>query len=104
MIERPNEYDLRQYELMRKTLSSFDKGETDLPDLIATLDALLAALEDAPEDWRKAFQAEWWTLEQVYAVALDRGQDAMAGENGSMVQGAVARLKDLVAERAVRSG
>lgn len=103
MTERQNEKDLRQYGLMRKTLSLFEKGETDLPGLIATLDALLAALEDAPEDWRKAFQEEWWTLEQVYAVSLDRGKDAMAGENGSIIQGAVARLKDLVAEHAVGS-
>ena len=62
-------------------------------------------LSDAtPEEWKEAFQSEWWTLEQVYAVALDRGQDPMSGEGGAMVREATARLRDLLADGAAGPG
>lgn len=103
MSWRPTEYDSRQCDLMREALSSFERGECELPALISFLDASLAAMESAPTKWREAFQVQWWTLEQVHAVALDRSEDPMADENGQLVRRAVARLKHLLSEGAVGS-
>jgi len=103
MTGEVEEYNQRQYALMRRALLAFERGESDLCQLINVLKSLLCALQCAAESWKGSFQEEWWTLEQVYAVALDRGQDPMAGENGAMVRQAVARLKDLVAENVAGS-
>lgn len=100
----PTEYDARQCMLIRRALSAFEDGELELSSLIMTLDSLLATLEGSPEEWKRAFQEEWWTLEQVYAAAIDRGQNPMDGENGQMVRSAVARLKGLVSESASGPG
>ncbi len=103
MMDEAKEYDQRQYVLMRRALAAFERDESNLGQLISTLKSLLCVLRSAQESWKEEFEGEWWTLEQVYSVALDRGQDPMSGENGAMVREAIARLIGLVAQNELRS-
>jgi hypothetical protein len=41
------------------------------------LPLLLFAIEETSEDWQRAFQDEWGTLEVSYALALDHGDPVL---------------------------
>ena len=71
----------------------------DLPSLVSGLEALLASLEAADQAWVDRFRNEWWTLEQVYAVALDRGQTELSAEEASEIAKTIAKMKPLLADR-----
>jgi hypothetical protein len=92
-------YDKRQYNLMIEHLRRFEEGASDLSSLIGGLDALLECLEAPDEEWKQRFWSEWWTLEQVYAVALERGQTELSAEEQALVNQAVNNIKQLLAER-----
>ena len=66
-----SERELRQYRLMRDRLRGFIAGTLGISDAISDLEGLLFALEETPEEWRRAFQEEWGTLEVFYAIALE---------------------------------
>lgn len=63
----------RQLTLMADRLVRFRSGEVPLRRLIDDLNSLWSELE-VPGDWSERFRSHWWTLEQVYSVAVDRGQ------------------------------
>lgn len=92
-------YDQRQFSLMIEHLRRFEEGASDLSSLIAGLDALLNCLEAPDEEWKQRFRSEWWTLEQVYAVALHHGQTELPAEEEVLVNQAVTNMKQLLAER-----
>jgi hypothetical protein len=93
------EYDKRQYDLMAEHLRRFEEGSSNLGTLVAGLDSLMACLEAPDQEWIQRFRSEWWTLEQVYAVALDRGKTELSAEDEALVNEAVAKMKQLLAER-----
>ena len=70
------DFDQRQFASMAEHLRRYEHGEADLGSLIAGLEALLLCLEGADENWKAAFRREWGILEEVYAVALDRVEQA----------------------------
>jgi hypothetical protein len=50
-----------------------------------------------PSQWRDEFRGHWWTLEQVYAVALDRDElAALPGDAVSDIEEAVSGLEELL--------
>jgi len=61
----------RQLKAMLEQLRLFQHGEVDLWSLIASLESLMNALEEAPEPWLSDFRKHWGVLEEVYAVAVD---------------------------------
>ncbi len=79
------EQDQKQYQLMANYLHQFKKGQLQLDRLINVLEALLEALQMPDEKWKENFRSEWWTLEQVYAVALDREQTTLSPEDHNLV-------------------
>jgi hypothetical protein len=102
--------DKRQYKMMMEQLERFEEGKIDLGSVIASLETLLTSLQAAEKAWQDAFRSEWWTLEQVYAVALDQqergvGVDAEAiigdPENQKLITEAVENMKGLLAEQIV---
>ncbi|MFJ9884952.1 hypothetical protein ACIQRW_03720 [Streptomyces sp. NPDC091287] len=69
MSESPNVQWLR--EGVHQSIQKYRAGEIALRNLIGDLDSVSSALEESPlgEDLR----SHWWVLEEIYAVALDRG-------------------------------
>jgi len=67
--ERDTEGRLRDH--AAQTLSEYRAGNLSLRRLIDALDSVWNSLETS--GWRDEFRGHWWTLEQIYSVALDRG-------------------------------
>ncbi len=91
-----NSYDERQYTLMRNFIHEFEQGNLKIAKLIDNLSGLLDCLEQAEEEWRNAFKSEWWTLEQVYAVACYRGEKILTYESEALVYEAIDNMKSLL--------
>jgi hypothetical protein len=89
--------DRRQLELLRERLFLYERDEIPLRTLIADLDFLIEAFEGADAAWREALRKEWAILEEVNAVALDRGVTELDPESERLVDRAVHGLFELVA-------
>jgi hypothetical protein len=93
------EYDLRQYELMRDRLEAYEAGVISLHKLIEDLRGLLEALENASPTWRDDFRSNWWTLEQIYAAAIDRKQlEQLTAESHPLITETLHSLHELVSK------
>ena len=80
----------------RGALDDFRAGSTSLRDLITRLEDVWDSLPES--DWKIEFRGYWWTLEQVYAVAIDRQElDALPADAVVDVEEAVSGLEALVA-------
>lgn len=65
--------------------------------LVAELESLYALFTDAGGGLSKAaFEEHWATLEEVFAVALDRKQEALDEAGTALVCHAVAALRSVV--------
>ncbi len=96
-----NEHHLRQLRLMRDLLQQYDSSKinlSSLSNLIGGLDTLLALLETADEEWKRAFRRQWGILEIEYAVALDREQTALSSDGIARISRAVEEMRRLLAE------
>ncbi len=63
------------------------------------MEALSAALEHPAPDFLKNFHEQWFDLEQVFAVALDRRDEDVVADNNELIQRALEVLSSLVAEQ-----
>lgn len=89
--------ELRQYELMLDRLEAFTRGAISLRTLIEDLRSLVEALELPSQAWKEDFASEWWNLEQVYAVAIDRNElDHLPAESKKLIDRAVASMRGMV--------
>ncbi len=99
-----SERERRQYTLMRDKLSEFHSGALSIGSLIDSLSALLDNTEDASTQWLDEFREHWWTLEQIYAVELDREeQGELPPESLSLVSATVSSLQKLVEKALMES-
>lgn len=69
MTEDPTP-DQRLRAIARQSLANYRRGEISLKRLVDNLDEVWSNLELST--WREEFRGHWWTLEQVYASAVDR--------------------------------
>ena len=88
----------RPYLLIRKCLQQFDNNELTFDRLIHELEAVLQTFPNSDEKWKEKFRSEWWTLEQVYAVACDRGETTLNPENENLVYETLENMKNLLKE------
>jgi hypothetical protein len=87
--------DLRLRTVASSALGGYRAGSVPLRRLIDDLDAVWNNLSSS--EWSDDFRGHWWTLEQVYAVALDRGQlNAMPSDSLAAIDEAIAGLEALV--------
>ena len=93
--------DDRQYQLINSYIKEFEEGKLNLRSLIQTLSELLESLTTTDLKWKDAFQSEWWTLEQVYAVAIDRGEAKLGLESQDLVEEAIGNMKHLWSKQKV---
>jgi hypothetical protein len=56
-----------------RDISQYDGKRSYLGSLIGDLNAVWHAHEEWEADVRRRFRSEWITLEELYALALDRG-------------------------------
>jgi len=76
-------------------LSGYKMGKTSLRRLVDDLDVVWNGV--GPSDWGDEFRSHWWTLEQIYAVALDRGElDSLSAVYLTAIQEATTALEALV--------
>ena len=92
------DHDKRQLLLMKEQIASFEAGSLHLGYLVRDLEALNDSLQSVPESWREAFHQEWWTLEQVFAVGLDRNEERLCEENLRLVEEAIRNMKRLLVQ------
>jgi hypothetical protein len=87
--------DQRLRDSIAVSLARFRSGEILLGELVDRLDS--AWNEVAPSKWRDDFRGHWWTLEQVYAVAIDRGElDALPPDAASDITEAIEGIESLL--------
>lgn len=84
---------------MLKSIGEYEDSVIDLNQLINDLYNTLENLTSTPTEWEEEFRSEWWTLEQVYAVALDRQDFNFSVETENMIMDSVNRMKSLLNER-----
>jgi hypothetical protein len=76
-------------------LEDYRDGQTSLAQLVNDLDAVWSDL--SPSEWRDEFRGHWWTLEQVYAVGIDREELAeLPADARSDIDEAVAGIESLL--------
>nr|RNJ64595.1 MAG: hypothetical protein EDM05_35665 [Leptolyngbya sp. IPPAS B-1204]RNJ64634.1 MAG: hypothetical protein EDM05_35465 [Leptolyngbya sp. IPPAS B-1204] len=85
-------------QLIEKYIREFEEERLQIGNLINHLQTVLDAIEENKKEWVDAFRSEWWTLEQVYAVALDRGETSLSWESRTLVHEAIHNMKLLLKE------
>ncbi len=98
---------------MLGTIHRYEQGQIKLDTLLNNLEALSQCVEDAPEDWLAALQAEMGTLNQTYAAACihDEGSRKAGGkqmleltsEEYENVCEALTKIKDLISAQTDRA-
>lgn len=91
-----DKHDNKQYQLMKDHITEFEEGKLGLDQLINALYGLLKSLQTTEEEWIDKFQSEWWTLEQVYAVALDRKETTLNSDSQNLVYETLENMKTLL--------
>jgi hypothetical protein len=104
MKDQDGEYQLRQIRQIAFRLDQFEQGKIKLSSLIQDIRGLLAALPATDKQWKQAMEAEWWTLEQIYAVSLDRGSDALLTSNRLLISEAVSNMRALLRKKEGQPG
>lgn len=97
-----SEYDLRQLRLMRDALQRYDRSNTvleKLSHLLAHLEALVHVLELVDEHWKFRFLGKLGVLDEVYAVAVDKGRTTLTADDVQLVSRALEEIEKLVSER-----
>jgi hypothetical protein len=91
-----SEREARQLHLASVALVSYRDRTLELASLVQRLGALLDEFRLQDPDWVEEFRRNWWTLEQVHAVSLDRELVGIPDDLQVMVDEAVDLLGFLV--------
>ncbi|MFJ9775511.1 hypothetical protein ACIRVF_30410 [Kitasatospora sp. NPDC101157] len=79
----------------RQSVKSYRSGGITLRQLIDDLDAIWSNL--AQSAWSENLRSQWWVLEEIYAVALDRGDlERLPREDRQLIEGALDELDQLL--------
>jgi hypothetical protein len=82
-------------DLIAQKMASFRAGEASLRELVDYLNSVWNDIP--PSEWRDVFRGHWWTLEQVYAVAVDRDElYALPSDAASDIRDALEGIESLL--------
>ncbi len=96
MVNDERAYNHRQLKLMEQTIERFRRGEIGIGKLVSDLDALVSALHNPDESWRKAFASDWGKLEDIHAMLLTETEPNLRGSDHEDVANALAGLVSLI--------
>jgi hypothetical protein len=88
--------DKNQYQLMKKYIEEFEDRKLRLDELIKNLEEIIESFKITEQKWKDLFHSEWWTLEQIYAVALYREEKILDTESHNSVYEAIDNMKSLL--------
>ena len=88
----------RHLQQMQLSLGSYPASVSSLGRMVAELEALHALLGSRDDTWKKRFYGQWASLEEVFAVALDRQMEALDEEGNRIVSAAIFELRAIVDE------
>ena len=57
---------------MYECLKGFEVGNVNLRVLISSLRGLINVLQEPEDEWKTSFLCEWWTLEEIYSLELQK--------------------------------
>lgn len=92
------EQDWRLLEQMRMSLRYAPASVVALGRLVAELEPLSQQLAAPDREWQRRFLVHWGTLEEVFAVALDRNLETLDVQGAAIVDSALAELRVLADE------
>jgi hypothetical protein len=81
---------------MLDAVGRYEGAEISLGKLVRDLEALLEALDCIPDTWRESFVIAWGDLEQVHAVALDRGASNLNDQEIRLIGDALKAIRAMV--------
>lgn len=90
------ERERRQLTLASEVLKGYRDQGPKLDAVIADLDALWSEFRLQSDEWLNVYRGHWWSLEQVYAVVLDRELDRIPEDHRVLVDEAIDQLGFLV--------
>ena len=80
---------------MSATIAAFEGGRLPFHALVGELEAAIGYLPDTQPE-KNLLHEEWWTLEQVNAVMLDRKLPDLSSEHLTLVQNTLANFRHLL--------
>lgn len=81
----------------RDTVARYRSGVISFPLLVDSLYAIISHFDES--EWLQEVRGQWLTLEQVYAVDLDRGElGDMSTQSLELIDEAVGALEDLLSQ------
>lgn len=91
-----SEHDQRQYERMLQALESVVISPQHLGTVIVQISALLEVLHNQDSPTCEEIRTELATLEEIYAVALDRKEKSFSSKDQSQIRVAIQIIKNNV--------
>jgi hypothetical protein len=91
-----DDYDIRQYRRMLDCIHLFRSKEIGFGKCINNLKALIACLQSPDPELRNILQRKWAVLEEVNAVAEDRGYELIPADHQNLVQSTLDEMETLL--------
>lgn len=79
-----NKFDIQQLTLIKEKILSFQKWDPDLKKLLfltRSLEELLNSLENVEGQLKERLTTEWWELELISSVMMDKEVDVISEES-----------------------
>ena len=90
-----NEYNLRQFDLLIKSINDFEGGKLSLSSLISNIEGLIGALENFSLSQRNELIRKWGVLDEIFAVCLDENNRSLSKEERDLINHTLCELREL---------
>lgn len=93
-----NDFDKRQYEVMKKLVFLAKNNNIDINRFIADMESLLSLLEVPDPEWKKRFRREWANIDTTYAVAASRTPYEMKDQERARIMSYLSEMESLLGQ------
>ncbi len=84
---------------MKYRIQNFEKTTPfldNLLDITKSLEELLSSLKNIDDDWKTAFQTEWWELELISAILMDKEIDEISETGKQKISQALENMQAMI--------